>query len=159
MAPTARQAEKVLMPISVRGSSRGFTLIELLVVVALIAIATATVGLSLRDGNQAQLEREAERLVALLETARAEARAAGLTVRWQIGGQDSPAFKFSGLSKRVDLPDQWLGDPVSVDFEGGRQALLLGPEPLLPAQAVRLRLGDRQLRISTDGLQPFSIQY
>jgi prepilin-type N-terminal cleavage/methylation domain-containing protein len=35
--------------------SKGFTLIELMVVVTLIAIATALVGLSLRDPQQAQL--------------------------------------------------------------------------------------------------------
>ena len=58
-------------------SAQGFTLLELLVVVALIAIATAGVSLSLRDSADSALERDATRLAALLETARAQARASG----------------------------------------------------------------------------------
>ena len=50
---------------SLRPRGKGFTLLELLVVVALIAMATAGVSLSLRDSRQTQLEREAQRLVAL----------------------------------------------------------------------------------------------
>jgi general secretion pathway protein H len=137
----------------------GFTLIELMVVVALIAIATALVGLSLRDPQQAQLEREAERLVALLETARAEARAGGLTVRWRPATTEGPnQFEFLGLPQRIQLPQRWLGDAVTVDLDGNRHELQLGPEPLLPAQSMRLRLGQQQLRVATDGLRPFAIQ-
>ena len=55
----------------------GFTLIELLVVIAIIAIATAGVGLALRNTGQENLDREAERLSALLEAARAQSRASG----------------------------------------------------------------------------------
>ena len=50
---------------------RGFTLLELLVVLSIMALATVGVGLAMRDGTQAQLERDAERLAALLESARA----------------------------------------------------------------------------------------
>jgi general secretion pathway protein H len=139
-------------------AARGFTLIELLVVLMLIAVATATVGLALRDGNQDRLEQEGERLVALLETARAEARASGLDVRWrpQAGGEQG--FRFSGLPQRIRLPERWLGEPVSVDLERDAAELVLGPEPLLPAQGLRLRLGERQLRVATDGLRPFAIE-
>lgn len=151
------------MPTSVPGSKRGrgFTLIELLVVVALVAVATATIGLALRDPAQAQLEREAERLIALLETARAEARAAGLPVRWRPaagGAQGDAAFAFVGLPQRVTLPQAWLGEPVIVDLDGEARELLLGPEPLLPRQGLRLRLGEQQLRIGSDGLKPFAIE-
>ena len=59
----------------------GFTLIELMVVVALIAVASAMISLSLRDPSASQLDKEASRLVALLESARAQARASGLPVR------------------------------------------------------------------------------
>ncbi|MBS0305067.1 MAG: prepilin-type N-terminal cleavage/methylation domain-containing protein, partial [Proteobacteria bacterium] len=62
--------------------ARGFTLVELLVVVALVAIGAGAVSLALRDRAGSRLDEEAARLVALLEGARAEARAAGLTVRW-----------------------------------------------------------------------------
>ena len=33
---------------------------------------------------------------------------------------------------------------------------MLGPEPVIGAQSVILRLGDRQLVVSTDGLSPFA---
>ncbi|MBP6357465.1 MAG: prepilin-type N-terminal cleavage/methylation domain-containing protein, partial [Burkholderiaceae bacterium] len=46
--------------------STGFTLLELLVVVAIIAIGTAGVSLALRDASASSLEREAQRLAALL---------------------------------------------------------------------------------------------
>ena len=77
------------MPTSAAGSKRptalppGFTLLELLVVVALIAVATAGVSLSLRDSAQSALQRDAERLAVLLETGRAQARANGLPVVWR----------------------------------------------------------------------------
>ena len=152
------------MPTSAPGSKRnfGFTLIELLVVVALVAIASATIALALRDPAQEQLEREAERLVALLETARAEARASGLEVRWRPGPSakaPQQQFEFLGLPQRVELPRRWLGEALSVEFDDGNaRELLLGPEPLLAKQGLRLRLGDQQLRIASDGLKPFAIE-
>ena len=75
-----------LLPVSVRQPGRpalGFTLIELLVVLALIAIGTAAVSLSFRDSSQTALEREAHRLAALLESARARSRASGMPVQWR----------------------------------------------------------------------------
>ncbi len=59
----------------------GFTLIELLVVITLIAIASSVVTLAMRDPAATRLEQEAARLAALLESARAEARASGLQGR------------------------------------------------------------------------------
>ncbi|HRN65296.1 MAG TPA: prepilin-type N-terminal cleavage/methylation domain-containing protein, partial [Alicycliphilus sp.] len=61
----------------------GFTLLELLVVIAIIALATAGVGLALRDSGATALQREGERLAALLESARAQSRASGAAVRWR----------------------------------------------------------------------------
>ena len=49
-----------------------------MVVVAIIAIATAVASLALRDPAASKLEHEATRLVSLLESARAEARASGV---------------------------------------------------------------------------------
>lgn len=140
--------------------SRGFSLIELLVVVAMIAIAAATVSLSLRDPAAAQLEREAERLVALFETARAESRAAGLNVQWapvELAGS-ADQFRFIGLPARIQLPRRWLGEVVNVEIANGR-SVRLGPEPMIGAQQLRLRLGNQQLSLSTDGLAPFEITH
>ena len=65
LAPRQRQTHS--------GTQRGFTLLELLVVVSLVALATAGVSLALPDPAATQLEREAQRLTALLEAGRAQA--------------------------------------------------------------------------------------
>ena len=54
---------------------------------ALIAVAVGVVTLSLRDPAATQLDREAVRLAALLETARAESRAAGVPLRFELAVQ------------------------------------------------------------------------
>lgn len=124
-------------------------------VVALIAIATATISLSLRDPAAAQLEREAERLAALFENARAEARAAGLSVFWRpVQDAHGAQFRFEGLPARMRMPTRWLGEPVAVQIAGGN-SVRLGPEPLIGAQRVRLSLGQQHLTLATDGLAPF----
>ena len=132
----------------------GFTLLELLVVVALIAIATAGVSLSLRDSADSALERDATRLAALLETARAQARANGLPVVWRSTGG---GFVFEGLPAPA-LPQHWLS-PTTHAAPG--QTVLLGPEPLIPRQSIALSPMDtptRRLWVSTDGLRPFQVQ-
>jgi general secretion pathway protein H len=101
---------------------RGFTLLELMVVVAIIAIATAGVSLSLRDSAQTQVEREAVRLAALLESARAQSRTSGVAVVWQATAQ---GFRFEGMEPQT-LPNTWL--------HAGTRALAQGPLQA-PAQA------------------------
>lgn len=139
----------------------GFTLIELLVVVALIAITSAAITLALRDPAELQLQREAQRLAALLETARAESRAAGLAVRWVPKGLKSgDDFHFEGLPRTIQLPTRWLGDPVAATVENATAAnpgLILGPEPVIPAQRLLLQLGSQRLVLGTDGLAAFDI--
>lgn len=135
----------------------GFTLIELLVVVALIAIATATLSLALRDPAESQLRREADRLTALLEAARAESRASGLAVRWRPSAAETGEhFRFEGLPRSIKLPTRWLGDPVAVSIESAR-VLILGPEPLIPAQRLTLQLGRQHVLLASDGLSAFEI--
>jgi general secretion pathway protein H len=138
------------------GTSRfalGFTLVELLVVVAIIAIASAGVSFALRDSQGAQLEREGQRLAALLESARAQSRATGVPVRWQ--ATDS-GFRFDGLDAGT-LPDQWLSPDTVVQ---GNTTLVLGPDPIIGRQQVVIAESNapgRQLRIATDGLRPFQV--
>ena len=133
--------------------TRGFTLLELLVVVAIIAIASAGVSFALRDSQATQLEREAQRLAALLESARAQSRSSGLPVRWYPvqGG-----FRFDGVPPDT-LPDHWLAPTTQVR---GPATLQLGPEPIIGKQAIVLEsstLPGRSLRIATDGLRPFVV--
>lgn len=139
--------------------SRGFTLIELLVVVALVAIASALATFALRDPSSTQLEHEAARLAALLESARAEARASGLAVRWEPRAQNAAEaqdFRFVGLPASTQMPQRWLTTGVTAEVVGGR-AVVLGPEPLIGAQRIVLSLEERHLTLATDGLSPFEV--
>jgi general secretion pathway protein H len=138
--------------------ARGFTLIELLVVVAILALTTSLVSLALRDSREQQLEREGVRLALLLETARAESRASGLPVWWAPAPPgEEPGFRFVGLTARQALPGRWLESEVRAEVEG-LPRLQLGPEALIGAQRVRLRLGDREVTVETDGLAPFDLR-
>ncbi|HRZ59597.1 MAG TPA: prepilin-type N-terminal cleavage/methylation domain-containing protein [Rubrivivax sp.] len=133
----------------------GFTLIELMVVVALVAIGAGVVTLALRDPAQMRLEREAARLAALLESARAQSRASGIAVRWVLlpPGSDGD-FRFVGIADPAALPRRWLDPQVRAELPGAR-AVSLGPEPLIGAQRIVLHLGGQQLELRTDGLGPF----
>ena len=136
-----------------RFAARGFTLLELLVVVAIIGIASAGVSFALRDSGATQLEREADRLAALLESGRARSRSSGIPVRWS---PTEGGFRFDGVAQG-DLPDRWLADSTHVR---GNTSLLLGPEPIIGRQEVVLEstaLPGRSVRIATDGLRPFTV--
>ena len=132
----------------------GFTLLELLVVLSIMALATVGVGLAMRDGTQAQLERDAERLAALLESARAQSRASGVPVRWLALPE---GFRFDGLPSQHPLPTRWLDPSTGVRGPGH---LVLGPEPLIgPQQVILTQSGhpEHALRVATDGLRPFAV--
>jgi general secretion pathway protein H len=131
----------------------GFTLLEIMVVVAIAAIATAGVAFVLRDSGEASLEREAQRLGALLESARARSRMSGQPVRWVAAEQ---GFRFEGLPPDA-LPRAWLAPDTRV---AGRGVLVLGPDPIIGPQAVVLTRAEhpgQQVRIATDGLRPFAV--
>ena len=135
-------------------TANGFTLLELMVVIALIAIATAVVSLSLRDSAQSALERDAQRLASLLETARAHARANGVPAHWHTNSQ---GFAFEGLT-RSNLPTKWLADTTRAKLAS---PIVLGPEPLIGPQVVALSHSahaGRTLWVVTDGLRPFAVQ-
>ncbi|MBK7004085.1 MAG: prepilin-type N-terminal cleavage/methylation domain-containing protein [Burkholderiales bacterium] len=133
--------------------SLGFTLLELMVVVAIMALATAGVALSLRDGSVTALEREAQRLGALLESARAQSRMRASPVRWR---NTETGFVFEGLPVGA-LPGNWLGNDVRADAT----TLLLGPEPIIgPQKIVLVSISSPQTRLTlaTDGVRPFAVQ-
>ena len=136
----------------------GFTLIEVLIVIVLVAVASAVASLALRDPASTRLEHEGARLVALLEAARTEARASGLPASWeprpeQVGAE---GFRFVGLPTTTGLPSNWLNHGVVAEVIGAR-AVVLGPEPLIGAQRILLRLDDQRLQLETDGLGPFVV--
>ena len=135
----------------------GFTLLELLVVVAIVAMASVGVGFAMRDASLVQLERDAERLSALLESARARSRVSGVPVRWH---PTEDGFRFEGLSG-PDLPQQWLDADTQVAGVAGTVLLTLGPEPIIGPQEVSLvssRAPGKSVRLSTDGVRPFALR-
>ncbi|HEX5739573.1 MAG TPA: prepilin-type N-terminal cleavage/methylation domain-containing protein [Hydrogenophaga sp.] len=146
--------------------SHGFTLLELMVVVAIAALATAGATLALRDGQATQLEREALRLSAMLESARAQSRTTGVPVVWRPRPE---GFEFVDVRTRPDTPSMgtssiwgprsWLDSQTRAQIisPAGAQTLVLGPEPLIAAQRLTLQLGERSLTLATDGLSPFAV--
>jgi general secretion pathway protein H len=147
-------AERLPPTLTRRASQAGFSLLELVLVLAIIAIATAGVSLSLPDSSRKTLTREAQRLAALFESARAQSRASGIAVRWQT---TSEGFRFDGLAADA-LPRSWLGTGIVVR---GDSRVLLGPEPIIGAQAVEIVDSTQPgyaLRVTSDGLRPFSVQ-
>ena len=154
------------MPTSAPGSdtaarpsppARGFTLIELLVVVAIVALSASLISLALRDGDASLLERDGQRLATLLETARAESRASGVAVLWvPQTDEDNARFRFVGLPEARQLPEHWLDQRVRAQVVGDTR-VSLGPEALIGAQRIVLRLEQQRLELVTDGLGPFAI--
>ena len=150
---------------------RGFTLMELMVVVAIIAIASAGVMFAIPDASATALERDAQRLAALLDSARAQSRASGLAITWKPTEQ---GFVFEGMAKiknektgemedLVKFPTTWLSTETHAEVASGlgnslADSLALGPEPIIAAQVVVLRHAARSLTLATDGIRPFSIK-
>lgn len=127
-----------------------------MVVIAIIAIASAGISFAIRDNSQTALEREAERLAALLESGRALSRTSGSTMRWR---ETAQGFSFEGLNADK-LPTNWLNPQTTVQWDEGSspRMLTLGPEPIIEPQAITLMQEGRKQRLATDGLRPFAVQ-
>ena len=134
-------------------SQRGFTLIEILVVLAIVALGTGALVWSLRDSASQQLDEEAQRLSALLETGRAQSRTSGVALRWR---SSDTGFVIETLPPGL-APAQthaWLYPQT----RASAATLWLGPEPILPPQSLVLTQGDGSrgsVRVASDGLRAF----
>ena len=141
----------------------GLTLLELLVVLAIIGLSVAGVSLSLRDSSQTQLEREAQRLIAVLEAARAQSRTSGIALIWQAtpeGFVIRPAiYPAQGNNTAITSTPTSVSNPIVARTEtwltAGTQAVVstvnvsannvaptnlvvLGPEPILAPARITL---------------------
>jgi len=125
-----------------------------MVVVALIAVATASAVLSLRDSASTALERDAQRLAAVLEAARAQARANDAAVFWH----SSDRGYVLRSPSRPEVQQAWLSEHTRA---GSSAPVQLGPEPLMAPQRIELFSAlspQRRVWVVTDGLRPFAVQ-
>jgi general secretion pathway protein H len=143
---------------------QGLTLLELLVVLAIIGFGLAGVSLSLRDSNQTQLEREAQRLVAVLEAARAQSRTSGMALIWQptaegfvirqalapnqaLGNTAPSSATGNTASPIATRAETWLAPGTQVAISTAppptnnalpANLVVLGPEPILAPARITL---------------------
>ncbi|MBS7350466.1 MAG: prepilin-type N-terminal cleavage/methylation domain-containing protein [Comamonas sp.] len=151
------------MPILAVGNKphqSGFTLLELMLVMAIMAIVTAGVSLALPAPETRLLGQAGERLAAWLEVARAHSRASGLPVVLRLqtpSAPGQPALLWQGLPPQQSLPSQW----EDASIQAAPAVLILGPEPVLPPQQVRLFWQGKpgaSLVIASNGAAPFTVQ-
>lgn len=139
-----------------------------MVVVLIVGLTGALATLALRDGETRRLEEEGARLAALLDSARLESRAAGVAITWRPSGAPGPApnagsapsdfrFEWDRSAGTLPFPSRWLYPETQAEVEGASR-VILGPEPILPAQRIRLRTKDRSLVVGSNGLDPFTVQ-
>lgn len=135
----------------------GFTVLELMVVVAIIAMATAGVGLAFRDGSQVHLERDGQRLSAALEAVRAQAQLIRLPVNVDILA--------NGYVVRGPLNDakvnRWLDADTTTSVPVKTpMTIVFGPEPFIDPQEVVLLSREHpqnKVQVATDGVKPFTV--
>ncbi len=169
-----KAAAKEKMPTSVAGNSLlsvsnrlarsarvgGFTLLELMVVVAIVAVAGGLAVVALRDSSDSQLEQEGQRLAALFDGARARSRATGVPISWSTSEK---GFVFEPAIAGANNQWRQTGTRAQVLADGvlsngvKPERIILGPEPLIGAQSVRVSLGERAIVVSTDGIRPFQV--
>ena len=132
---------------------RGFTLIELLVVMALVAIGSSLVVLSLRDSTQQQLQQETDRLKAVLENAKAQARSRSTPMVWRSDAQ--------GFSLRT-LPEQGPPLQTMMWLHPGTQVTpaewVISAEPVQVAMQFQVKRNGGSLTLKSDGVQAFKVQ-
>lgn len=85
-------------------------------------------------------------------------RASGLTPGSRPTNSPAPITTAgSGTGTAEAWPVRWLHEGTQAEVIGAPR-LLLGPEPLIPPQRLRLRRGEQQLILATDGLGAFRVE-
>jgi general secretion pathway protein H len=148
---------KPLWPLASPAQQQGFTLIELLVVLLLVAIGSSLVVLTVRDTPQDQLRQEADRLIAVLETAKAQARGRSTPLRWQA---DDKGFSISPLLGGTEQRMAWL----HLGTRAEPNTWVISAEPVQAPVQLQLRQASRSegqfqtLTLSSDGAAAFKVQ-
>ena len=149
-----KHARKQTWPMSFILNS-GFTLIELMVVLLVLALSSSLVVMGMRDTSQQTLEREADRLINVLEAARAQARGNGTALVWQ---SDERGYAISALtSPELQQPFQPWYTPGT---RSEPSSWVISAEPV--QSAVRLTLlmesaPNARLSVATDGAASFKV--
>lgn len=129
----------------------GFTLLELMVVVTITAMLCAGVAMALPSGDERALHRDAERLAAWLEVARAQSRSRGTLLVAQV---EAGQARIEGALTESAAALVWQSPVVYAQ----PVRVVLGPEPLIAPQQVMLRApGVPPVLVTTAGVQPFAV--
>jgi general secretion pathway protein H len=149
--------------------NHGFTLIELLVVLVLVALGSSLVAMRVRDRPTQVLDQEADRLINLLENARAQARTSQTPMVWQ---SDANGFSLQPL---VLLPDTNSNDATLAVSAGEKSSftpwlnpgtrseprqLVISAEPVqAPMQLQLISSADAasRLTLGSDGVAPWKL--
>ncbi len=128
---------------------RGFTLLEILVVLVIIGIITSMAVLNIGDRKDEVLQREANRISALIKLAREEAilegREYGLGFwreHYQFYELDEEAETWSPLAGDSHLRPRELPETVGIMLELENQEILLGAKPPEKPQIFILSSGE-----------------
>ena len=151
----AKHARKTTSPAPFILNS-GFTLIELMVVLLVLALSSSLVVMGTRDTAQQTLEREADRLINVLETARAQARSNSTALLWQ---SDARGYSISALTN----PDiqQAFHTWYLPGTRSEPSSWVISAEPVQSAMRLNLLIdGAPNLRMSiaTDGAASFKVK-
>lgn len=139
-----------------RPTACGFTLVELLVVLAIVAIAAVGVQWAI-GGASRQLRSDAEQLAQWLEVVRADARAQAQAAQLSWDSQGIGA-RTPGLPTRQLRWSSATALQVQIDAQPNAQTWALAPEPVIGAATLRLRRGEQEIVLSTDGFAPFAVE-
>ena len=118
-----------------------------------MAIGSSLVVLSLRDTPQQKLNQEADRLVAVLENAKAQARSRSTPMVWR---SDAQGFTLRSLPLQGP-PLQtmtWLHPGTQVQ----PAEWVISAEPVQAAMQFQLMLNGGSLLLKSDGVQAFKVQ-
>jgi general secretion pathway protein H len=103
------------------------------------------------------VEREAMRLAALLDAGRAQSRATGSSVTWEafVNDKNENSMRWQGLRHKEPLPTAWLDAQTQV-LDAKR--IVLGPDPVIAAQAIQLSIGKEVRLVVSDGVSAFKVE-